>query len=38
MNRRRRADRIREIILNWAFPIAGTIGLLAAFVAALFAR
>lgn len=35
---RRRAERIREAILNWAFPIAGTVGLLAAFVAALFSR
>jgi hypothetical protein len=35
---RRKADRIRLTILEWVFPIGGTVTLLAAFVAALLAR
>lgn len=35
---RRRWDRLRQTILEWMFPIGGTIVLLAAFVVALFAR
>ncbi len=38
MNQRRRNDRIREAILTYAFPIGGTVGLLIAFIFALFAR
>ncbi len=35
---RRKVDRIRLTILEWVFPIGGTVALLAAFVAALLAR
>jgi hypothetical protein len=35
---RRRADRIRQTILHWVFPIGGTITLLIAFLVAVFAR
>jgi len=35
---RKKADRIRLTILEWMFPIGGTFTLLAAFIAALFAR
>lgn len=37
-NPRLRADRIRQTILPWVFPVGGTITLLAAFVAALLSR
>ncbi len=37
-DRRRRNDRLRQAILQWVFPIGGTAALLAAFIAALFAR
>ena len=35
---RRRADRLRLLILEWAFPIGGTAALLIAFIVALIAR
>jgi hypothetical protein len=35
---RRRGDRIRQTILEWLFPLSGTLILLIAFVLALFAR
>ena len=35
---RRRADRLRLLILESLFPLGGTLGLLAAFLLALFAR
>jgi hypothetical protein len=38
MNDRRRADRLRQRILEWMFPIGGTVVLLIAFLVALLAR
>ena len=35
---RRRNSRIRQAILDWVFPLTGTVGLLLAFILALFAH
>jgi hypothetical protein len=35
---RRRNSRMRQTILEWVFPLTGTVGLLIAFLFALFAH